>query len=248
MKISVITVVYNGENSIGGTIESILGQELSEGMETEYLIIDGKSGDGTVAKAESCRERLEQKNITCRIISEPDGGIYDAMNKGIRLATGDIIGLLNSGDTYEPDTLRTVAETFEKTGCELMFADIRIYRHDGSSFVKKARLRSFQTSRDWNHPTTFVRADVYKENPFRNMGIHDDYGFFLQMKRQGRRIVTVDKVLAEFRMGGASSKKDFRAAGKRIMDRYRYCYRINGYSRWYIVECIAIEAAKMILG
>lgn len=248
MKISVITVVYNGENSIGGTIESILGQELSEGMETEYLIIDGKSGDGTVAKAESCRERLERKNITCRIISEPDGGIYDAMNKGIRLATGDIIGLLNSGDTYEPDTLRTVAETFEKTGCELMFADIRIYRHDGSSFVKKARLRSFQTSRDWNHPTTFVRADVYKENPFRNMGIHDDYGFFLQMKRQGRRIVTVDKVLAEFRMGGASSKKDFRAAGKRIMDRYRYCYRINGYSRWYIVECIAIEAAKMILG
>lgn len=248
MKISVITVVYNGENSIGGTIESILGQELSEGMETEYLIIDGKSGDGTVAKAENCRERLEQKNITCRIISEPDGGIYDAMNKGIRLATGDIIGLLNSGDTYEPDTLRTVAETFEKTGCELMFADIRIYRHDGSSFVKKARLRSFQTSRDWNHPTTFVRADVYKENPFRNMGIHDDYGFFLQMKRQGRRIVTVDKVLAEFRMGGASSKKDFRAAGKRIMDRYRYCYRINGYSRWYIVECIAIEAAKMILG
>ena len=248
MKISVITVVYNGENSIGGTIESILGQELSEGMETEYLIIDGKSGDGTVAKAESCRERLERKNITCRIISEPDGGIYDAMNKGIRLATGDIIGLLNSGDTYEPDTLRTVAETFEKTGCELMFADIRIYRHDGSSFVKKARLRSFQTSRDWNHPTTFVRADVYKENPFRNMGVHDDYGFFLQMKRQGRRIVTVDKVLAEFRMGGASSKKDFRAAGKRIMDRYRYCYRINGYSRWYIVECIAIEAAKMILG
>ncbi len=248
MKISVITVVYNGENFIGGTIESMLGQELSEGMEAEYLIIDGKSGDGTVSKAESYRERLEQKKISFKIISEPDGGIYDAMNKGIRLATGDIIGLLNSGDAYEPDTLRTVAETFQKTGCELMFADIRIYRHDGSSFVKKARLRSFQTSRDWNHPTTFVRADIYKENPFRNLGIHDDYGFFLQMKRQGRKIVTVGKVLAEFRMGGASSKKDFRSAKKRIMDRYRYCYRINGYSRWYIIECVAIEAAKMILG
>lgn len=248
MKISVITVVYNNENSIGGTIESMLGQELFEGTELEYLIIDGKSGDGTVAKAESYRERLERKNIRYRIISEPDGGIYDAMNKGIRIATGDIIGLLNSGDTYEPDTLRTVAETFETTGCELMFADIRIYRHDGSSFVKKARLRSFQTSRDWNHPTTFVRADIYKENPFRNLGIHDDYGFFLQMKRQNRKIVTVDKVLAGFHMGGASSKKDFKAAKKRIMDRYRYCYRINGYSRWYMVECIAIEAAKMILG
>ena len=248
MKISVITVVYNGENSIGDTIESMLGQNLSGGMEIEYLIIDGKSGDGTVAKAEGYRERLEQKNIDCRIISEPDGGIYDAMNKGILIATGDIIGLLNSGDAYEPDTLRTVAETFQNTDCELMFADIRICRHDGSSFVKKARLRSFQTSRDWNHPTTFVRADVYKENPFRNLGIHDDYGFFLQMRRQGRRIVTVDKVLAEFHMGGASSKKDFKAAKKRILDRYRYCYRINGYSRWYMVECIAIEAVKMILG
>lgn len=249
MKISVITVVYNGENTIGGTIESVLGQELSEGMEIEYLIIDGESGDGTVAKAEDYRERLEHRSIDCRIISEPDGGIYDAMNKGIRMATGDIIGLLNSGDKYEPDTLRTVAETFQKTGCELMFADIRIYRHDGSSFVKKARLRSFfQTSRDWNHPTTFAKADIYKENPFRNLGIHDDYGFFLQMKRQGRRIVTVDRVLAEFRMGGASSKKDFKAAKKRILDRYRYCYRINGYNRWYIVECVVIEVMKMILG
>lgn len=248
MKISVITVVYNGENSIGRTIGSILGQELSEGTEAEYLVIDGGSSDRTVAEAESCRERLEEKNISFRMTSEPDGGIYDAMNKGIRMATGDVIGLLNSGDKYEPDTLQTVAETFQRTGCELMFADIRIYRHDGSSFVKKARLRSFQTSRDWNHPTTFVRADVYKANPFRNLGIHDDYGFFLQMKRQGRRIVTVDKVLAEFCMGGASSRKDFRAAGKRIMDRYRYCYRINGYSRWYMIECVAIEAAKMILG
>lgn len=248
MKISVITVTYNSEKSIGTAIESVLAQELSETIKAEYLIIDGKSGDETVAKAECYRERLEKKGIEFRIISEPDGGIYDAMNKGIRLATGDVIGLLNSDDTFEPDTLRTVAETFEKTGCELMFANIRIYRHDGSSFVKRARLRSFQTSRDWNHPTTFVRADVYKANPFRNLGIHDDYGFFLQMKRQDRKIVTVDKVLANFHMGGASSKKDFKAAKKRIMDRYRYCYRINGYSRWYMVECIAIEAAKMILG
>lgn len=248
MKISVITVTYNSEKSIEATIESVLAQELSETLMVEYLIIDGKSGDGTVAKAESYRGRLKEKGIDFRIVSEPDDGIYDAMNKGIRLAEGDIIGLLNSEDSFEPDALRTVEETFERTGCELMFANIRIYRHDGSSFVKRARLRRFQTSRDWNHPTTFVRADVYKANPFRNLGIHDDYGFFLQMKRQNRKIVTVDKVLANFHMGGSSNKKDFRAAKKRIMDRYKYCYRINGYSRWYMVECIAIEAAKMLLG
>lgn len=245
MKISVITVAYNSERCIGKTIESVLAQTHRD---IEYWVIDGKSSDRTVEIAEGYRPALEARGIAYRVISEPDGGIYDAMNKGIRLAEGDVIGLLNSDDTYEPDALQTVAETFERTDCELMFADIRLHKPDGSSFVKKARLRRFETSRDWNHPTTFVRADIYKANPFRNLGVHDDYGFFLQMKRQGRRIVTVNKVLADFQLGGASNHKSLREAVNRIRDRYRWCYRINGYSRLYLLECIAIEMAKMILG
>lgn len=245
MKISVITIAYNSENCIGSTIESVLAQSYPD---IEYLIIDGKSRDGTVEVAESYRTALEAKDVEYRVISEPDGGIYDAMNKGIRLATGDVIGILNSDDTYEPDTLATVAETFERERCDLMYAHIRMHKTDGSTFIKKARMRRFETSRDWNHPTTFVRADIYKANPFRNLGIHDDYGFFLQMKKQKRNIVIVDRVLADFRMGGASNHKDFKDAKKRIRDRYRYCYRINGYSRWYLIECIAIEVAKMVLG
>lgn len=249
MKISIITVTYNSENSIRNAMDSILAQSTGkDGPKIEYLIIDGAGGDNTVAIAESYREQFEGCGITFRVYSEKDGGIYDAMNKGIRLATGDIIGILNSDDWYEPDTIQTVADTFSDTGCELMYANIRMHKTDGSSFVKKARMRKYETSRDWNHPTTFVKADVYKENPFRNLGIHDDYGFFLQMKRQKRKIIVVDKVLANFRMGGASNYKSFKAARKRIMDRYRYCYRINGYSRLYMIECVAIEAAKMILG
>lgn len=245
MKVSIITVAYNSEDCIGRTIESVLAQTNNN---FEYWIIDGKSKDRTVEIAESYREAMEQKGINYRIVSEPDKGIYDAMNKGIRLAEGDIIGLLNTDDTYEPDTIDTVLKTFGETKCELMFANIRIHKQDGSSFIKKARLRSLETSRDWNHPTTFVRADIYKANPFRNLGIHDDYGFFLQMKKQKRNIVVVDKVLANFRMGGASNQKNFKAAKKRIRDRYQYCYRINGYSRWYLLECVAIEVAKMVLG
>lgn len=245
MKVSIITVAYNSEDCIGRTIESVLAQTNNN---FEYWIIDGKSKDRTVEIAESYREAMEQKGINYRIVSEPDKGIYDAMNKGIRLAQGDIIGLLNTDDTYEPDTIDTVLKTFGETKCELMFANICIHKQDGSSFIKKARLRSPETSRDWNHPTTFVRADIYKENPFRNLGIHDDYGFFLQMKKQKRNIVVVDKVLANFRMGGASNQKNFKAAKKRIRDRYQYCYRINGYSRWYLLECVAIEVAKMVLG
>lgn len=253
MKISVITIAYNNEKGIGRTIESVLGQTCpgkteSDVTRIEYLIIDGKSKDRTVEVAESYREEAEEKGIDYRIFSEPDGGIYDAMNKGIRLACGDVIGILNSEDWYEEDTIETVADTFARDNCDLMYANIRMYKQDGSSFVKKARMRKFETSRDWNHPTTFVKAAVYKENPFLDRGIHDDYGFFLRMKKQGRKIVIVDKVLANFRMGGASNHKSLKAARKRIHDRYEYCYRINGYSRWYLLECIAIEAAKMILG
>lgn len=245
MTISVITIAYNSEEYIRRTLESVLAQTYQS---LEYWIIDGNSKDRTVEIAEGYRQAMEERGITYHILSEPDGGIYDAMNKGIRKATGELIGLLNSGDTYEPNTLQTVAETFEKEQCELMYGDIRMHKTDGSSFVKKARLRKYETSRDWNHPTTFVKAQVYKQNPFRDLGIHDDYGFFLQMKQQKRKIVVVNQVLANFYMGGASNRKSLKAAVKRIRDRYRYCYRINGYSRWYLVECIAIEAAKMILG
>lgn len=250
MKISIITVSYNSEKTIGHTIESVLGQTClgTSDIELEYLIVDGNSSDDTVEIAESYRSRLEKKGASYRVDSEPDGGIYDAMNKGIRRASGDVIGILNSDDWYEPDALEAVADTFRNTSCELMYANIRMHRADGTAFVKKARLRSFETSRDWNHPTTFVKAQIYKENPFRNLGIHDDYGFFLQMKKQKRKIVIIDKVLANFKMGGASNKKNLREAKKRIMDRYRYCYRINGFSRLYMIECVMIEAAKWLLG
>ena len=245
MKVSIITVSYNSEKTIAHTIESVLAQTYDD---IEYWIIDGKSSDGTVTLAESYCSVMEQKGITYHILSEPDGGIYDAMNKGIRLATGDVIGIINSDDWYEPDAVQTAVQIFEQTGCDLMFANIRMHKADGSTFIKKARLRKFQTSRDWNHPTTFVKAELYKNYPFRNKGIHDDYGFFLQMRSQNRKIVIVNQILANFHMGGASNHKDLRASVKRIRDRYRYCYRINGYSRWYLVECVAIEAAKFILG
>ena len=243
--VSIITVTYNSEKTLRHTIESVLAQTYAK---IEYWIIDGASSDHTVEIAESYRAELEAKGIRYHILSEPDNGIYDAMNKGIRHATGEIIGIINSDDWYEPEAVQTAVETFQHTACDLMYANIRMYKADGSSFVKKARTRKFQTSRDWNHPTTFVRAECYKKYPFRKLGIHDDYGFFLQMRKQGKKIVTVDRVLADFHMGGASNHKDLKAAKKRIRDRYLYCYRINGYSRWYLIECVAIEAAKFLLG
>lgn len=261
MKITIITPSYNSEGSIARTIQSLLDQTvlkdgerkpekaLAQAFEMEYLLIDGASKDDTVQIAEGFRPALEESGVQFQVVSEPDGGIYDAMNKGIALASGDIIGILNSDDWYEPNTLETVVQTFQDTGCDLMFANILMHKADGSSFIKKARQREgYQTSRDWNHPTTFVKAVWYKQYPFRKLGIHDDYGFYLQMRKLAIKIVTVDKVLANFRMGGASNRKSLKRAIRRIKERYLYCYRINGYSRWYLIECVLIEAAKMVLG
>jgi nucleoside-diphosphate-sugar epimerase len=242
---TVVTVVRNGEELIGRTIESILAQSR---VPAEYIIIDGASTDETVAKAESYRARLFSRGVELRIVSEPDNGLYDAMNKGIAMATGDIIGILNAGDTYEPGTVRMTAETFRKRGCDVTFGNIRIVRPNGMELTKNARLRHFQTSRDWNHPTMFVRRELLQENPFPCKGVHDDYGLYLKLRKQGAKIVTIRKTLATFYMGGVSNKRGLRAAFGRIRDRYRYCYRENGYSRLYIFECIGIEMAKRILG
>lgn len=248
--ISIVTIAYNSEAVIARTIESVLAQGYRP---LEYRIVDGASTDSTVLVAESYRERMEQAGIEFYVDSEPDRGIYDAMNKGIARAAGTVIGLLNSGDWYEPYALQAAADAFEEKKCDLLFGNIRLHRADrnffhGRTLVKKARLRRFQTSRDWNHPTMFVRAGLYRENPFPCRGIHDDYGFYLKMVKAGVRIITLDRVLANFQMGGASNRKSLKAAKGRIRDRYLWCYRANGYSRWYLIECIATEAAKWIVG
>lgn len=245
MKISVVTVAYNCEDSIARTIESILDQDYPD---LEYLIIDGSSFDGTVHVAESYSEKMMEKNINYRIISERDSGIYDAMNKGAGLASGNVIGFLNCGDTYEAGALKKVSEEFEKTSCDIVLGSLKIIKTNGACFIKKCKLRKIQTSRNWNHPAMFVKTALLKENLFRCLGIHDDYGFYLKMVKQNRIISVVDEVLADFYMGGISNNKSFKMARKRVLDRYKYCYRINGYSRWYIVECVLMELLKFIVG
>jgi glycosyltransferase involved in cell wall biosynthesis len=243
--VSIITVSRNSEDCIGKTMESVLRQTYDR---MEYWIIDGASSDRTVAIAEGYREQFEKRGIPLHVISEPDGGTYDAMNKGVALAGGDVIGMINSGDWYEDDAVETAVHTMGQKGCDYVFGDIRIVKGDGQGFVKKARLRSFQTSRDWNHPTSFAKAKLYRLYPLQNKGIHDDYGFYLKIRKKGYKIETVPKVMANFQMGGASNHKSWKEAKKRISDRYKYCYRDNGYSRWYLVECVGIEVIKFILG
>ena len=243
MLTTIITVCFNSEKTIKRTMESVLGQTL---MPYEYIIIDGLSTDRTLEIAESFRKSFSEKGTELRIFSEKDEGIYDAMNKGIDKARGDIIGIINSDDYYESEAVEVMQDTFEKTGCDLAFANIRMHMTNGRSFVKKARLRKYTTSRDWNHPTQFVSSKVYEKIRFRCRDISDDMDLYFRVKKAGYRIAVVDKVLADFTMGGVSNRIPAREIIPRIKRRYRI-YRENGFSRFYIFECVAFELIKFVL-
>lgn len=246
MKVSVITVVYNGENVIERTLESVYRQDYEN---LEYWVIDGASTDGTLAKVKKFKEMFLQKGIAFHYISEPDRGIYDAMNKGIQMAIGDMIGFINAGDTYEEGAVEVAVRTFKETDCDLLFGDLQIITSKGRTIRKKARQRSFyQTSRDWNHPTMFVKSEWYRKYPFANKGLHDDYAFYLRMRKQNCKIEVVNQKMASFWMGGVSNERNWKSVKRRIHDRYLYCYRENGYGSWYLAECVLTEVAKWLFG
>ena len=231
VRISIVTVCYNSEETIAQTIESVLMQTYPA---FEYIIEDGLSTDKTLEIAES-------------FSSQRDDGIYDAMNKGIGLASGDLVGLINSDDWYERDALETVAECYERTGFDLFYADLRMVLPGGGSFIKRARNRKYQTSRDWNHPTTFITRELYGKYRYRNETLHDDYDLILRLRKAGVHTETVNKVIANFRMNGVSHQRNMRKALERCGIKYRI-YRENGYSPFYFFECFGVELAKLIIG
>ena len=244
IKISVITVTYNSEATLADTMQSVSEQSY---LPYEYIIVDGKSTDGTLLLAESFRGKFEEKGVKLDIISEPDNGIYDAMNKGIDVASGDIIGIINSDDWYEKDALKIVAEEYEKEEFDLFYADIRMIKPDGSSFIKHARDRKYATSRDWNHPTTFITKRTYNRYHYGTKTIHDDYDLILRLKRDNVKTRVVNKTLADFRMNGVSHSRSISAAIKSIKTKYAI-YRNNGYGPGYIFECVIVEMGKLIIG
>ena len=243
MKISIITVSFNAEDTIKKTIESVLNQTYAP---FEYIIKDGGSLDQTLVIANSYREAFEKAGIAYRIVSEKDAGIYDAMNQGIDLAEGEVIGMINADDWYESNALERVNEVM-RSGCDLVYADIRMWKDEKHSFVKHARNRRYATSRDWNHPTTFITKEMYRKYRYRNETIHDDYDLILRMKRDHVRIRVIHEVLANFRMNGVSHERSIGKALKRANIKYRI-YRQNGYSPFYAIECYGVELAKLIIG
>ena len=169
MLISVITAAFDSEATIKCTIEAVLNQTHDE---VEYIVVDGASKDNTVKIVESYRAAFERKGYKLLVISEPDKGIYDAMNKGVYKATGEIIGIINSDDWYEPQALQRVAETYEKEHFDMFYAQLANINPDGTfHHMKHCRDDKWVTTRHWNHPTTFITKKTYDElGAFKNQG------------------------------------------------------------------------------
>ena len=205
MKISVITVGYNSEKTIADTLNAVAIQTHSD---IEHLVIDGASKDGTV---EMVRRHANSK---IRLVSEPDTGIYDAMNKGLTRATGEVVGFLNSDDFYaDSAVLAKIANAFQDPEVDACYADLMYVTQDNSRVVRYWKSKPFTKgdfAKGWcpAHPTFYVRKSVIAR-----LGHFDqtyklaaDVEFMMRYLECGQiRAVYIPHVLVRMRVGGASN-------------------------------------------
>ncbi len=221
MKISVVTAVYNNASTIAQALESALSQRYTH---VELIVVDGGSTDGTQDVIARYRDQIAIH------VSEKDGGIYDALNKGVRLATGDVVGFLHSDDLFaDTECLSRVAMAMSDPSVDACYADLNYVRKDAPSEVVRAWKSGVFTSskvrRGWMppHPTLYVRRPIYE-----GLGGFDityriaaDYDWMLRLMGQRINMLYIPHVHVLMRVGGASnrslkniirkSREDFRA-------------------------------------
>ena len=207
MKVSIITVVFNGEKTIKDCIESVLSQSYSD---IEYIIIDGKSTDNTPEIVKSYGTKIAV------FLSEKDAGIYDAMNKGIALAKGDVIGILNADDFYhDPFVIERIVGKLKETQAEGIYGDLIYVDADNtkriSRYWKSGNFKKSNFLFGWMppHPTFFLRSTSYKKfGTYRlDLGSAADYELMLRvMYKQGISMAYLPQITTVMRVGGVSNK------------------------------------------
>ena len=197
---------FNAVDTIEDTVQSVGSQTYSR---VEHILVDGASTDGTLEIIERHRDKL------ARAISEPDCGIYDAMNKGVHAATGDVIGFLNADDVYaHQNVLAVVAETMERHHLDALFGDVGFFHSKNPGcMVRRYSSASFRPDRiAWGwmpaHPALFLRREVFqKVGPFRtDYRIAGDFEFVARaFGKQSLRYRHLPEVLVQMRLGGVST-------------------------------------------
>lgn len=206
MKISIITPAYNSVATIERTIISVLNQK---DVDLEYIIIDGGSTDGTLDVIDKYKDKIT------RVISESDKGLYDAMNKGIGLATGDIIGILNSDDFFSNESvLASVIAGFENSDAGACYGDISYFNNDDKKTTRLWRAGEYSEKKLANgwvmpHPALFVKKAVYDSiGLYRtDLKLAADYEFMLRLLKIHKiKVKYLPKVLTRMQAGGVSGR------------------------------------------
>jgi len=205
MKISVVTVAYNAAATIEDTLRSVTEQDYPD---LEYIVVDGASKDDTVSICKRYEHGIAQ------LISEPDQGIYDAMNKGIRMATGDFVGLLNSDDFYaHAGVISAVARQLQESDADTLFGDLIMVHPEDTTKVsryypgKGFELKRFEMGDMPPHPTFFVRRELYEQWGFfkPEYKIVADFELMLRFLYLQRASYTyLPEVMVHMRTGGNS--------------------------------------------
>ena len=206
VKVSIITVVFNGAKYIRSAIQSILSQDYDN---IEYIVIDGGSIDGTVDIVKEYQDKISV------FISEPDEGIYDAMNKGIALATGNVIGILNSDDFYIDEfVIEKVVKEFEEKNVDSVYADLVYVEPKNLNktvrYYDSSKFNPSKFSYGWMpaHPTFFVKKDTYeKHGVFRtDLKIAADFDILIRFLLTHKISYSyMQEVLVKMRVGGVST-------------------------------------------
>lgn len=201
MLVSIITPCLNSEATIRQTIESVLNQTYKN---IEYIIVDGGSTDGTV---DIIKEYVPLFCGRMRYVSEPDKGIYDAMNKGIRKSRGQLIGIINSDDWYEPDAVEKILRNMTGDRHQVVYGYCTIIENNHIRGISKNN--HMMLARDMiPHPTCFITRNVYRDfgmflTAFK---VSSDYELIVRLYRSRKVTFTqVKEIIAHYRLGGASS-------------------------------------------
>ena len=203
MKLTVITVCLNSADTIERTIKSVIAQA-DETIEIEYIVIDGGSVDGTLSVLERYRDYVD-----C-MVSEPDKGVFDGMNKGIGLSTGDVIAFLNSDDWYENGILKIVAKAFETENCDCVCCDNYVIERDGHKVyfdTSDKTVDDLFVHMIYYHSAIFCKKEFFskRDNFDLRYKMAADYDWFLRAIQTGATLYYVHKPAFTFSYGGISS-------------------------------------------
>ena len=174
--VTVLTVSFNAEATIARTIESVIAQTYPQ---IEYIVIDGASRDNTAMIARSYVERF---NAT----PGRSMRVYDALNKGARMAGGVIVGQINADDWYEPDAVRTMAELYEREHYDLAWGSLNVITGSGN-LIKHAKRGLFWSTSHWCHPAAFAKREILLEYPYPLINSHDDFDFATHLYVDGKK-------------------------------------------------------------